>query len=239
LKKIYTLLLTVSLATVTVKASTHTVKHTVKKGETLSGIAQKHHTSIKKLRQANGIKKGGVLKYGKVLKVPTSTYTAKAKIPAASTKYVIKRGDTLSGIARKHHTTVVKVRNANGLKKNELIKIGQVLKVPQNKKVIRYTKTKKSSSKKLVASLSNLDKISLERGKVEKRNTFSFTDVFESKKDVNDDKCQRITSLAKTKLGKRYVWGSCSQNLENMSKEMNYKRETLFSLILLKDVRDM
>ena len=160
MKKIYTLLLTLSLATVTSKASTHTVKYTVKKGETLSGIARKHHTSITKVRQANGLKKGAVLKFGKVLSVPTNTYTAKAKTPVASTKYVIKRGDTLSGIARKHHTTVAKVQKANGLKKGETIKVGQVLKVSQKKKVIKYTKLKKkASSKKLVASLSNLDTI--------------------------------------------------------------------------------
>jgi cell wall-associated NlpC family hydrolase len=29
-----------------------------------------------------------------------------------------------------------------------------------------------------------------------------------NKKDKNSDKCQRITSVAKTKLGKRYVWGA-------------------------------
>ena len=116
MKKLYTLLLTLSLATVTSKAATHTIKHTVKKGETLSGIARKHHTSITKVRQANGLKKGDVLKFGKVLKVATSTYTTKAKIPSTSTKYVIKRGDTLSAIARKQHTTIAKVRKANGLK---------------------------------------------------------------------------------------------------------------------------
>ena len=181
----------------------------MKKGETLSGIARKHHTSIMKLRQENGLKKGDVLKFGKALKVPTNTDTAKVKAPTAFTKYVIKRGDTLSAIARKHHTTIAKIQTANGLKKGETIKVGQVLKVPQNKKAIRYTKSKKKvSSKKLVASLTNLDTISLEKGKVEKRNTFSFTDIFTNKKDENDDKCQRITSLAKTKLGKKYVWGA-------------------------------
>jgi cell wall-associated NlpC family hydrolase len=65
------------------------------------------------------------------------------------------------------------------------------------------------SSKKLVASFSDLDTISLEKGKEEKPKTFSFTDLFKSKKEDKDaDKCQRITSLAKTKLGKKYVWGA-------------------------------
>ena len=209
MRKLYTLLLTLSLATVTAKASTPTVKHTVKKGETLSSIARKHHTTIAKVRKVNGLKKGDVIKYGKVLKVPTHTYATKTKIPTASAKYVIKRGDTLSAIARKHHTSVAKMRKANGLKKRETIKVGQVLKVPQNKKTIRYTKTKKkASSKKLAASLSRLDTISLEKNKVEKRNTFSFSDIFASKSDENTDKCQKITSVAKTKLGRKYVWGA-------------------------------
>ncbi len=224
LKRIYTLLLTLSLATVTSKASTHTVKHTVKKGETLSGIARKHHTSITKVRQANGLKKGDVLKFGKVLKVPTNTYTAKAKTPTALTKYVIKRGDTLSAIARKHQTTIAKVRKDNGLKKNEIIKIGQVLKVPQKTKAIRYTQTKKNASnKKLVASLSNLDTISLETDKVKKPAKFKFTDIFVSKKDDNADKCQKITSLAKTKLGRKYVWGaSGNKNTYDCSSFVKY-----------------
>ena len=198
-----------SLATVTSKASIHTVKHTVKKGETLSGIAQKHHTSITKVRQANGLKKGDVLKFGKVLKVPTKASVSNMKMVIPSVKYVIKKGDTLSVIARKHQTSVSKIRKINGLKKSEIIKIGKVLKVPQNKKTIKFVKgKKKASDKKLVASLSHLDTISIEKSKVEKRNTFKFSDIFVSKKNENTEKCQKITSLAKTKLGRKYVWGA-------------------------------
>lgn len=210
MKKIYTILLALSLATVTSTASIHTVKHTVKKGETLSGIAQKHHTSIKKIRQANSLKKGDVIKFGKVLKVPVNKYTAKVKTPAAYyTKYVIKKGDTLSAIARKYATTVTKIQKTNGIKKNKTIRVGQVLKIPQNNKSLRYTKNKKKvSEKKFVASLSKLDTISLENSKEEKRKSFSFRDLFQGKKHEHDDKCHRITSLAKTKLGRKYVWGA-------------------------------
>ena len=212
LKKLYALLLVLSLATVSAKAAAqttkHRIKHTVKKGETLSSIARKHHTTITKIRSANGLKKSDVIKYGKVLKVPTNVYVAKKKSTPIK-KYVIKKGDTLSGIARKHSTTVAKIRKANGLQKNSVIKVGKVLKVPQNKKAIRYTqKNKKSSNKKLAASLSNLETISLAKNKKEKQKTFAFTDIFTSSSNKNDDKCKSITSLAKTKLGKRYVWGA-------------------------------
>ena len=169
MKKLYALLLVLSLATVSAKAAAqttkHTIKHTVKKGETLSSIARKHHTTITKIRSANGLKKSDVIKYGKVLKVPTNVYVAKKK-STPTKKYVIKKGDTLSGIARKHGTTVSKIRKTNGLQRNAVIKVGKVLKVPQTKKTIRYTsKKKKSSNKKLAASLKNRETISLTKSK--------------------------------------------------------------------------
>ena len=221
MKKLYALLFALSLATVSAKASAqtakHTIKHTVKKGETLSSIARKHHTTITKIRHANGLKKGAVIKFGKVLKVPTHSYTA-------LTKYVVKRGDTLSAIARKHHTTIKNLRETNGLKKSNIIKIGKVLKVPQTKKPITFVKTdKRTSTKKLTRTLANLDTISLENTKEEKRSTFTFSNLFSNSKKEEEDKCQKITSLAKTKLGKKYVWGaSGNKNTYDCSSFVKY-----------------
>ncbi len=213
MKKLYALLLALSLSTMTATASTHTakpmVKHTIKKGDTLSSIAHKHHTTISKVRKINGLKKGDILRVGKVLKVPTNAYVPYTKTSEKPTKYVTKKGDTLSAIARKHHTSVTKIRKANALRKSQILKVGKVLHIPQNNKTNTYAKVKKSASnKKLVASLSDLDTISLEKEEREKPKTFSFTDIFKSKTDKDSDKCQRITSLAKTKLGKKYVWGA-------------------------------
>ena len=224
MKRFYTLLLTLSLATVSAKASIPKGKHTVKKGETLSAIARKHHTSVAQLRKANGLKNKDVIQYGKVLKIPTNRYTSNTKMATNPAKYVIKRGDTLSTIARKHHTTITKLKKANGLKNSDTIKIGKVLKVPQTKKRITFVKgNKKASSKRLARSFSNLDTISLENTKVEKRSTFSFSDIFTNSNKENADKCQRITSLAKTKLGKKYVWGaSGNKNTYDCSSFVKY-----------------
>ncbi len=234
LKKLYKLLLTLSLATGATHAATQTVKYKVKSGDSLYKIAHKNNTTITKIRKANGIKKGEVLKLGKVIKVPKSVShsTKKKKVVKNSskkksttlTKYRIKKGDTLSGIARKHHTTVAKLRKANGLKKSSTIKIGKTLKVPQNKKTIKFAKVKKNiSNKKLAASLSRLDTISLEKSEAKKRKTFAFSDIFVNKNDKNADKCQRITSLAKTKLGKKYVWGaSGNKNTYDCSSFVKY-----------------
>lgn len=219
MKKLYKLLLTISLTTGATHAATQTIKYKVKSGDSLYKIAHKNKTTITKIRKANGIKKGEVLKLGKVIKVPKTVTSSKKKkrvVRKSSkkksttlTKYRIKKGDTLSSIARKNHTTVAKLRKVNGLKKSSTIKLGKTLKVPQNKKTIKYAKVKKNiSNKKLAASLSRLDTISLETGKTKKRKKFAFSDIFVNKNGKNAEKLKKITTLAKKKLGKRYVWGA-------------------------------
>ena len=44
-------------------------------------------------------------------------------------KYKVKSGDTLSEIAEKYHTSIVKIKKANGLR-SDMIQVGQTLKIP-------------------------------------------------------------------------------------------------------------
>ncbi len=213
LKKITTLLLTLSLASGVAHAAIQNVNYKIKSGDSLYKIATKNNTTINKIRKANNLKKGAVLKVGKVIKVPKVVPASKKK-PVVTADYRIQKGDTLYSIAHKHQTTIYKIRKANALEKNAVLKIGSVLKVPQNKKSLRYTSTrKKASATKLATSLSNsnLETISLKKSETKKTSTFAFKDIFTSKsksKNVVPDKCHRITSVAKTKLGNRYVWGA-------------------------------
>jgi len=201
LKKIYALLFTLSVTTVSVQAA---IKHKVKSGETLTLIAKKHNTSISKVRKANGMKKGETLKSGKMLTIPSqSTYSL-------YNKYSIKKGDTLTALARKHQTSVYKLRKANGMKKSDTLKIGKTLKVPHASTTSKIVKnTKKPSNKRLAASFSNLDTINLKTQKtVKKKNTYAISDIFASVDKNELDKCTRLTTDAKKKLGKKYVWGA-------------------------------
>jgi cell wall-associated NlpC family hydrolase len=208
------------------KSKSKMAKHIIKKGETLYTIAHKNHTTIEEVRKANGLKKGETLKLGRVLKVPQNTYfpnkkVMKAKVVKKSfkkskiklSKYRIKRGDTLSSIAVKYHTTVKKLLASNHMKKNDKLKLGKTLKIPTSKKAsfkrVRLTKVKKKkSNKRLVASLSKLESVKLTKKKtLKKKSSFSLGDIFfSSKKSIN--KSTKITSLAKKKLGRRYVWGA-------------------------------
>lgn len=195
------------------QAATKTIKYKIKSGDSLYAIAKKNKTTVSKVRQANGMKKGETLKVGKVLKVPTNKKIAKKTTKKKSlrvSKYRIKKGDTLSSIARKHHTTVAKLTKYNGMKKGDTLKLGRTIKV--SKSTYKVARKKKRSSKKLVASISHLDTVSLKSTtktkKSKKSTTFAFSDIFSSSKRADSDKCKKITKDAKRKLGKRYVWGA-------------------------------
>jgi len=92
MKRISTLLLMLTLGSASLNAAVKTVKHTVKKGESLYVIAHKNHTTIQTLRKINHLKKGEILRIGKVLKVPTTHQAKKHTVTLAkkSTKHTVK-----------------------------------------------------------------------------------------------------------------------------------------------------
>ncbi|CEG28067.1 M23 family metallopeptidase [Bacillus sp. B-jedd] len=60
-----------------------------------------------------------------------------AAIDAAGT-YKVKSGDTLTAIAKRYNTTVDELAKLNGIKNKDLIKAGQVLKVPSESAGAKY-----------------------------------------------------------------------------------------------------
>jgi LysM repeat protein len=62
--------------------------------------------------------------------IPTSQQAAAALSSQPSTIYVVKTGDTLTGIAKAHGTTIKAIETANGLT-NDRISIGEKLKIPK------------------------------------------------------------------------------------------------------------
>ena len=126
-----------SLVTHLQAAPNNTQIYTVRRGDSLSSISRKFGCSVSTLRSFNGLKNDRII-VGQKLKVPQkkSTSVSKTKI------YTVKKGDTLSGIARKMSSSVVAIRSANRLKK-DLIYVGQKLKVPTGVKQV----SSKSSNK--------------------------------------------------------------------------------------------
>lgn len=105
-----------------------TGEHTVRRGETLAGIASRHGTTAAAIARANGIANPNRIIAGTTLTIPGAT-SAAASSPASST-YTVQRGDTLGRIAAKGGTTIAALISANGIANPNLIRIGQVLTLP-------------------------------------------------------------------------------------------------------------
>ncbi|MCF6248750.1 MAG: LysM peptidoglycan-binding domain-containing protein [Desulfobacula sp.] len=109
------------------------VYHRVRRGDTLSGIANKYKTSIRAISRANNIGRTHRIIAGKVLKIPSrnnagvKTIAARQKVVSGQAiKYTVKRGDSLWNIAREFGTTTKHIMATNRLPGTRL-KIGQNL----------------------------------------------------------------------------------------------------------------
>ncbi len=106
-------------------------KHTVQKGETLSGIAQKYKTTVGNLKKWNNLK-SDIIYINQVLSIGGSNTSSSTNVSTSSAKtYKVQSGDTLSAIAIKHSTTVSNLMSWNNLK-NFTIFPGQVLHVSKS-----------------------------------------------------------------------------------------------------------
>lgn len=118
------------------------VRHRIKAGETLGGIAKSYGLSVKALQQVNGLK-GALIVAGKPLLIPQA---AQAHYPLSITgrelgrvnrfeksldqtaeQYLVKPGDSLWLIAKKHGVSVSKLARWNGLSPKKPLSIGQAL----------------------------------------------------------------------------------------------------------------
>lgn len=110
--------------------------YVVRPGDTLSGIAAHYGTSAAALAAANGMSVNGVLLAGRSLSVPGSSVSSGAttqdvSAPVGSSGgYVVRSGDTLSGIAARYGTSAVALAAANGMSINDVLLAGRTLTVP-------------------------------------------------------------------------------------------------------------
>ena len=107
-------------------SSISTRNHRVRPGETLDGIARSYGTSVDALLQSNPGVEPRRLRAGATLRIPgAGAETENARQPekaAASTSYVVRKGDTLDAIAKRNGTTVVALQRANpGLNPRRLL----------------------------------------------------------------------------------------------------------------------
>ncbi len=113
------------------------ITHRVKKGENIVSIAKKYHVWVKDIKKLNNLK-DGYLYEGQILcikpayKTKKRTYRKRTKTTYTTKiiKHKVRKGESLSLIAKKYKTTVSKIISYNKLKKPYYIYPGQTLKIP-------------------------------------------------------------------------------------------------------------
>ena len=107
-------------------ATTASVTHKVKQGDSLSEIAQKAKISVAELKRLNNLS-GNNLKLGQVLVVSNKAVAEEtARVKMQTLTHKVKQGDTLYEIAKKTKVSVAELKRLNNLSGDRL-KLGQVL----------------------------------------------------------------------------------------------------------------
>jgi membrane-bound lytic murein transglycosylase D len=111
--------------------------HRVKNGESLWSISRRYGMTVQQLARMNHISSKSLLKPGQRLQVAgsggsaqsasTSTETTKVAATAGKVNYKVKRGDTLSGIARRFAVSVRELQAWNNMGGSTALRAGQLL----------------------------------------------------------------------------------------------------------------
>lgn len=113
--------------------------YVVQPGDTLGALARRWNTTVATIAELNGIPDPNLIHVGQELVVPRGAIataappvTPVAHVAAAPSgaTYTVQPGDTLTALARRWNTTVSAIIQANGIANPDLIRIGQVLRIP-------------------------------------------------------------------------------------------------------------
>lgn len=103
----------------------------VKTGDTLSAIAAKHNVRLDSIQQVKYFNIGDFnkIKSGDILILPGQTKPQPQPVQSMPIYHKVREGESLSVIAKKYNTTVLRLANINKIKNPNIIQLGQVLKI--------------------------------------------------------------------------------------------------------------
>ncbi len=102
--------------------------YTVKRGNTLWGIARRYGTTISSIVELNNIQNPNLIYPGQVLLIRRDVRSNDTHA-TGGTFYRVGRGDNLTYIANRYHTTVTNIVRLNQIRNPNLIFPGQILKI--------------------------------------------------------------------------------------------------------------
>jgi membrane-bound lytic murein transglycosylase D len=120
----------------------------VRRGETLSEIADRFGLSTQTLARYNGIRDARRIRAGSSLRLPgrhislagtplrpdppfASKTEAQIEAPRRNLRHKVRRGETLIGIARRYGTSPKSIARANGIRNLRIIQAGRTLHIPE------------------------------------------------------------------------------------------------------------
>ncbi len=107
--------------------ATTTHSYVVKKGDTVWEIAQAYGTTTATIRRLNGLNRSSRIYVGQKLRVPGTEPS-----PDDYLVYIVRRGDTLSEIARAFRTSVRSIMRLNNISDARSLRVGARLKILKN-----------------------------------------------------------------------------------------------------------
>ncbi len=96
------------------------VIHVVRRGESVHRIARRYGVSVAAVTAANNLRRPELIHAGQRLRIPPN---------GKDVVYRVRRGDTLSQLARTFGTSTARIRQANGLRGSRIV-VGQTLRIP-------------------------------------------------------------------------------------------------------------
>jgi len=118
-------------------ASSPTGFHRVRRGETLSGLAVEYGVTVRQLRAWNALGEDVMVRAGQRIRVaapapPRARPAARVAGALASGERIhqVRRGETLTGLAKRYRVSVQALREANGMSSGDALRAGVTLKIP-------------------------------------------------------------------------------------------------------------
>ena len=107
--------------------------YVVRRGDTLSEIAQRHGVSISHLKRINRIKRSSFLRIGQKLLLSSSKgkgWGKSSRQDKGLSIHVVRKGDTLWDLSQKYKVSLRRLRAVNSLSMNSKLQIGKSLIIP-------------------------------------------------------------------------------------------------------------
>ena len=104
---------------------TRRFQHQVRPGESLWVIARRYRVSVADIQRWNGMGQSNLIRPGQRLMIHMDQPAGRSQV--ASTRYTVRRGDSLWTIARRHQVRLADLMRWNELNENSVLRPGQVL----------------------------------------------------------------------------------------------------------------